>query len=204
MAVDRPVAFAFSSTSSIPDVPFPVSMPAQMGGDFFLFHDPALGRRSWCSGKPYGFGEEPPSAGLGRRSCRAPARKSALPMLDIGGRNSPRPWAKLLPHLEVAIVKRSDPAKGFGALSRRWVVARTIACAPFTAPHAIRSRKRLATDWANLNREAPAFLRLASIRLMLRNLWNPTRCFRPDSKRQMPTGTNRTFEKCWPTVNSSL
>jgi hypothetical protein len=41
---------------------------------------------------------------------------------------------------------------------------------------AIRSRKRLATDWANLNREAPAFLRLASIRLMLRNLWNPARC----------------------------
>jgi hypothetical protein len=65
MAVDRPVAFAFSSTSSIPDVPFPVSMPAQMGGDFFLFHDPALGRRSWCSGKPYGFGEEPLRRGSG-------------------------------------------------------------------------------------------------------------------------------------------
>ena len=74
----------------------------------------------------------------------------------------------------------------------------------FFAPRSIRSRKRLATDWANLNREAPAFLRLASIRLMLRNLWNPARCFRLDTKRQMPTGTNRTFEKCWPTVNSSL
>ena len=32
---------------------------------------------------------------------------------------------------------------------------------------------RLAKDWENLNRKALAFLRLASIRLMLRKLCNP-------------------------------
>ena len=35
--------------------------------------------------------------------------------------------AKILPHLETEIVKRSDHAKGFVILSRRWVVERTIA-----------------------------------------------------------------------------
>jgi hypothetical protein len=34
--------------------------------------------------------------------------------------------------------------------------------------------RRLAKDWENLNRKALAFLRLASIRLMLRKLCNPT------------------------------
>jgi transposase len=33
--------------------------------------------------------------------------------------------------------------------------------------------RRLAKDWENLNRKARAFLRLASIRLMLRRLCNP-------------------------------
>jgi hypothetical protein len=33
--------------------------------------------------------------------------------------------------------------------------------------------RRLAKDWENLNRKALAFLRLASIRLMLRKLSNP-------------------------------
>src|ERR1700681_1115957 len=35
--------------------------------------------------------------------------------------------AKLLPHLEIEIVKRSDHAKGFELLPRRWVVERTFA-----------------------------------------------------------------------------
>ncbi|MGC2835685.1 MAG: hypothetical protein WA238_16470, partial [Methylocella sp.] len=34
--------------------------------------------------------------------------------------------------------------------------------------------RRLAKDWENLNRKALAFLRLASIRLMLRKLCNRT------------------------------
>ena len=73
--------------------------------------------------------------------------------------------AKILPHLETEIVKRSDHAKGFVILPRRWVVERTIAW--------LNRCRRLAKDWENLNRKALSFLRLASIRLMLRKLCNP-------------------------------
>jgi len=72
--------------------------------------------------------------------------------------------AKILPHLKTEIVKRSDH-KGFVVLPRRWVVERTIAW--------LNRCRRLAKDWENLNRKALAFLRLASIRLMLRKLCNP-------------------------------
>ena len=71
---------------------------------------------------------------------------------------------KLLPQLETEIIKRSDHAKGV-VLPRRWVVERTIAW--------LNRCRRLAKDWENLNRKALAFLRLASIRLMLRKLCNP-------------------------------
>ena len=73
--------------------------------------------------------------------------------------------AKILPYLETEIVKRSDHAKGFVVLPRRWVVERTIAW--------LNRCRRLAKDWENLNRKALTFLRLASIRLMLRKLCNP-------------------------------
>src|SRR5712675_571676 len=53
---------------------------------------------------------------------------------------------KILPSLKTEIVKRSDQAKGFVPLPK---------------------------DWENLNRNALAFLKLASIRLMLRKLCNP-------------------------------
>ena len=72
---------------------------------------------------------------------------------------------KILPQLETEIIKRSDQAKGFVVLPRRWVVERTIAW--------LNRCRRLAKDWENLNRKALAFLRLASIRLMLRKLCNP-------------------------------
>jgi transposase len=72
---------------------------------------------------------------------------------------------KILPHLETEIIKRSDHAKGFVVLPRRWLVERTIAW--------LNRCRRLAKDWENLNRKAMAFLRLASIRLMLRKLCNP-------------------------------
>ena len=72
---------------------------------------------------------------------------------------------KLLPQLETEIIKRSDQAEGFLVLPRRWVVERTIAW--------LNRCRRLAKDWENLNRKALAFLRLASIRLMLRKLCNP-------------------------------
>ena len=72
---------------------------------------------------------------------------------------------RVLPNIETEIVKRSDHAKGFVVLPRRWVVERTIAW--------LNRCRRLAKDWENLNRTALAFLRLASIRLMLRKLCNP-------------------------------
>ena len=72
--------------------------------------------------------------------------------------------AKALPHLDIEIVKRSDRAKGFVVLPQRWIVERTIAW--------LNRCRRLAKDWENLNRKALAFLRLASIRLMLRKLCN--------------------------------
>ena len=74
--------------------------------------------------------------------------------------------AKIMPALEPEIVKRSDSAKGFVILPRRWVVERTIAW--------LNRCRRLAKDWENRNRTALAFLRLASIRLMLRKLCNPS------------------------------
>ena len=58
-----------------------------------------------------------------------------------------------------------DHAKGFVVLPRRWIVERTIAW--------LNRCRRLAKDWENLNHNALAFLRLASIRLMLRKLCNP-------------------------------
>ena len=72
---------------------------------------------------------------------------------------------KVLPNLGTEIVKRSDRAKGFVPLPKRWIVERTIAW--------LNRCRRLAKDWENLNRNALAFLKLASIRLMLRKLCNP-------------------------------
>jgi transposase len=73
--------------------------------------------------------------------------------------------AKILPRLSIEIVKRSDTAKGFEVLPRRWVVERTLAW--------LNRCRRLAKDFENLSRNAVAFIRLASIRLMLRKLCNP-------------------------------
>ena len=73
--------------------------------------------------------------------------------------------AKILRQVNIEIVKRSDQAKGFLVLPKRWVVERTLGW--------LNRCRRLAKDWENLNRKALAFLRLASIRLMLRKLCNP-------------------------------
>ena len=72
--------------------------------------------------------------------------------------------AKIL-RVNIEIVKRSDQDKGFVVLPKRWIVERTLAW--------LNRCRRLAKDWENLNRKALAFLRLASIRLMLRKLCNP-------------------------------
>jgi transposase len=73
--------------------------------------------------------------------------------------------AKILPRLMIEIVKRSDQARGFEVIPKRWVVERTLAW--------LNRCRRLAKDFENLTRNAVAFIRLASIRLMLRKLCNP-------------------------------
>ena len=70
---------------------------------------------------------------------------------------------RILARLNVEIVKRSGQAIGFVALPKRWIVERTFAW--------LGRCRRLAKDWECLNHKALAFLRLASIRLMLRKLW---------------------------------
>jgi transposase len=82
-----------------------------------------------------------------------------------GGYQGPvfeRGTAQLLAQMQIEIVKRSDTAKGFVVLPRRWVVERTFAW--------LNRCRRLAKDFENRTRNALAFLKLASIRLMLRKL----------------------------------
>src|SRR5580658_9389642 len=79
-----------------------------------------------------------------------------------GGYQGPvfaRAAAKAMPDLSVEIVKRSDTARGFEVLPKRWVVERSFGW--------FGRCRRLAKDFENLNRTAMTFLRLASIRLML-------------------------------------
>lgn len=81
---------------------------------------------------------------------------------------------KAIARVNVEIVKRSDQAKGFVVLPKRWIVERTFAwlgrCRRLACLKGMRSIK----DWENLNHNALAFLKLASIRLMLRKLCNPS------------------------------
>jgi transposase len=74
--------------------------------------------------------------------------------------------AIIMPNLVTEIVRRSDRAKGFVVLPKRWIVERTIGW--------FGRCRRLARDWENLNHNALAFIRLASIRLMLRKLCIPS------------------------------
>ena len=74
--------------------------------------------------------------------------------------------ASIVPGLVTEIVRRSDRAKGFVVVHKRWIVERTIGW--------LGRCRRLAKDWENRNHNALAFLRLASIRLMLRKLCNPS------------------------------
>jgi transposase len=64
--------------------------------------------------------------------------------------------------LPLEIVKRSDTAKGFVVLPRRWIVERTFGW--------LGRCRRLAKDHENRARTAAAFLVLALFRLMLRRI----------------------------------
>jgi transposase len=71
----------------------------------------------------------------------------------------------IIGRVNLEIVKRSDQARRFVVLPKRWIVERTFAW--------LGRCRRLTKDWECLNRKALAFLKLASIRLMLRKLCNP-------------------------------
>jgi transposase len=64
--------------------------------------------------------------------------------------------------LPLEIVKRSNTAKGFIVLPKRWIVERTFGW--------LGRCRRLAKDFENRTRTAAAFLILALIRLMLRRI----------------------------------
>jgi transposase len=88
-----------------------------------------------------------------------------LKLYADGGYQGPQFKAALqrvLRQVNLEIVKRSDTAKTFTVLPKRWIVERTIGW--------LNRCRRLAKDWECLNRKALAFLRWASIRLMLRRL----------------------------------
>ena len=58
--------------------------------------------------------------------------------------------AEILPYLKTEIIKRSDRAKGFVQLPKRWIVERTIAW--------LNRCRRLARDWENLELQRPRLL----------------------------------------------
>lgn len=78
-----------------------------------------------------------------------------------------RALRRVVRQVNLEIVKRSDTAKGFTVLPKRWLVERTIGW--------LNRCRRLAKDWECLNRSALAFLRWSSIRLMLRKLCQTTK-----------------------------
>jgi transposase len=81
-----------------------------------------------------------------------------------GGYSGDATWAaaKRVGKLELEIVKRSDVAKGFTVLPKRWIVERTFGW--------LGRCRRLAKDFENLSRTQLAFVQLAMIRLMARRI----------------------------------
>jgi transposase len=74
--------------------------------------------------------------------------------------------SRVCAQINVEIVKRSDIGK-FVVLPKPWIVERTIGW--------LNRCRRLAKDWECLNRNGLAFLRWASIRLMVRKLCQETK-----------------------------
>jgi transposase len=65
----------------------------------------------------------------------------------------------------VEIIKRSDVAKGFELLPRRWVVERTLAW--------LNRNRRLAKDFEQTIASATAWLFIASVQLFIRRIARP-------------------------------
>jgi len=101
-----------------------------------------------------------------------------LKLYADGGYQGPRFQGALravVGQVNVEIVKRSDTAKGFTILPKRWIVERTVVwlnrCRRLAKDWECLNRcRRLAKDWECLNRNALAFLRWAAIRMMVRRL----------------------------------
>jgi len=94
--------------------------------------------------------------------------------------------AKALPQLNVEIVKRSDRAKGFEVLPKRWLVERTFAW--------LNRCRRLAKDFENLTRTALTFVKLASIRIMLR-IYGPRHV--TEAQKRAAASALRPFQHPW-------
>ena len=77
------------------------------------------------------------------------------------GRKFQTGLARVCREVNIEIVRRCDASK-FVVLPKRWIVERTIAW--------LNRCRRLSKDWECLNRNALAFLRWASVRLMVRRL----------------------------------
>ena len=88
------------------------------------------------------------------------SRKSSLQQ-GLSGTAIQEAFAKAYPQLNVEIVKRSDRPK-VSSPPKRWIVERTFAW--------LSRCRRLAKDFQNLTRTALTFVKLASIRIMLRRL----------------------------------
>jgi transposase len=73
--------------------------------------------------------------------------------------------AQVCRQVNVEIVKRSETSR-FVVLPKRWIVERTIGW--------LNRCRRLAKDWECLNRTGLAFLRWASVRMMVRRLCQNT------------------------------
>jgi putative transposase len=71
-------------------------------------------------------------------------------------------WVESVCGWVLEIVKRSDDAKGFVVLPRRWVVERTFAW--------LGRYRRLSKDYEELTRSSEAMIYLAMIHLMVRRL----------------------------------
>lgn len=72
-------------------------------------------------------------------------------------------WVKTIrPKLEVQVVKRSDDARGFKVLARRWIVERTFAW--------FMRHRRLVRDYETTETSAEAWAYIAMIRIQLRRL----------------------------------
>jgi len=76
--------------------------------------------------------------------------------------------AKRAGKVVLEIVKRSDAAKGFVVVAKRWVVERTFGW--------LGRCRRLAKDFENLTRTQLAFVQLAMIRLMTRRIARLCQC----------------------------